>query len=194
MKTDTTDTRSLVDTLEDLMQHPKHFEETVQELFAYSYNDYDRLFEIDRISVPKETYKRIPVFRGDNCVALLMLWGVENTTAIHDHMNYDGRIKVLKGVLTEVSYRENSNFIEYNGVASAVKDQIFPEEFGGIHSIVNNNDGISVSLHVYRTSQLNLKGVRIFDTQNRRVAWLNENAESCSWNLPENAYERILKI
>lgn len=194
MKADTTITRSLVDTLEELMQHPKDFQETVQNLFSYGYEDYNRLFEIDSIVVKNETYKRIPVFRGRDCVAILMIWGVDNITAIHDHVNYDGSIKVLKGLLTEVSYRENSNFIEYDGVGTALENHVFPEDFGGIHSIVNSNEGISVSLHVYRTDQLNLKGVRIFDTAKRRVAWLNENAEYCSWNLPADAYERIMKI
>ena len=194
MKTDILLGRSLANTLEDLMQHPKNFEETVGELFSYNYKDYNMLFEIDDIAIKNETYKRVPVFKGRDCVALLMLWGVDNTTAIHDHKNYDGAIKVLKGGLTEVSYRENSNFIEYDGVEAVFEGHVFPEEYGGIHSIVNSSDGISVSLHVYRTTQLNLDGVRLFDTEKRRIAWLNEKADYCSWSLPENAYKKIMKI
>ena len=68
--------------------------------------------DVYKRQVPNETYVRIPVY-NDEFVAILMLWGIDNCTAIHDHSNYDGRIKVLKGSLTEVSYRENSNFIEY---------------------------------------------------------------------------------
>lgn len=185
---------SLVDVLENLMQTPKSFDETVLELFKYNYNDYNQWFEIEKMDVERETYRRVPVYKSQECVAILMIWGEDNTTAIHDHNNYDGRIKVLRGSLTEVSYRENSNFIEYNGVGTAYEGQIFPEEYGGIHSIVNNNKGISVSLHVYRTSQLNLKGVRLFDTVNRRVAWLSDNATSCSWNLGEDAYQKIVNI
>lgn len=194
MRTQTSIKETLVDVLENLMQQPKGFDETVRELFRYNYSDYNQWFEISKLSVERETYKRVPVFRSQECVAILMIWGKDNTTAIHDHNNYDGRIKVLKGSLTEVSYRENSNFIEYNGVGTAYEGQIFPEEYGGIHSIVNNSDGISVSLHIYRTSQLNLKGVRLFDTEKRRVAWLNDNASSCSWKLPEDSYEKIVNI
>lgn len=194
MRTQTSIKETLVDVLENLMQHPKGFDETVRELFRYNYSDYNQWFEISKLSVERETYKRVPVFRSQECVAILMIWGKDNTTAIHDHNNYDGRIKVLKGSLTEVSYRENSNFIEYNGVGTAYEGQIFPEEYGGIHSIVNNSDGISVSLHIYRTSELNLKGVRLFDTEKRRVAWLNDNASSCSWKLPEDSYEKIINI
>lgn len=194
MKTDSIIVKSLVETLEDLVLHPKNFDEIVNELFGYNYKDYNKLFEIDKIDVKNETYIRVPVYNGENCVAILMIWGIDNKTAIHDHNNYDGRIKVLKGELTEVSYRENDNFIEYDGSGTANEGAIFPEEYGGIHSIVNNSDEISVSLHIYSTSQLNLIGVRIFDTENRRIAWLNENATSCSWKLPENAYDKILRI
>ena len=194
MGTETFLKETLVDALENLMLNPKGFEETVQELFKYNYSDYNQWFEIDKMKVERETYKRVPVYRSQECVAILMIWGEDNTTAIHDHVNYDGRIKVLKGKLTEVSYRENSNFIEYNGVGTAVEGQIFPEEYGGVHSIVNNEEGISVSLHVYRTSQLNLKGVRLFDTEKRRVAWLSDTATSCSWKLANEAYEKIVNI
>lgn len=180
--------------LEDLMLKPGSFDETAEELFAYAYDDYNLLFELDKIPVEAETYKRIPVLKGENCVAWLMVWGIDNATAIHDHKNYDGRIKILKGNLTEVSYRENSNFIEYDGAATVFEGDVFPEEYGGIHSIVNNSDAVSVSLHVYRTSQLNLEGVRIFDTENRKIAWMSENADRCSWHLPQDAYRKIEKI
>ncbi len=194
MKTTPILSKQLVEILEDFGKNPPTFDETVDELFVYDYEDYNLLFELDKVEVANVTYKRIPVFQGESSVAILMIWGIDNTTAIHDHNNYDGRIKILKGELTEVAYRENSNFIEYDGAGIAHKNDVFPEECGGIHSIVNNSDEVSVSLHIYRTSQLNLDGVRIFDTENRKVAWLNENATSCSWNLPENAYKKIQKI
>ena len=194
MAAETTLKESLVDALENLTLHPKGFDETVQELFRYSYDDYNEWFEIDKIWVENESYRRLPVYRNQHCVAIIMIWGEDNISAIHDHNNYDGRIKVLRGSLTEVSYRENSNFIEYNGVGTAYENQVFREESGGIHSIVNNHSGISISLHVYRTSQLNLKGVRLFDTENRRIAWLSDEATSCSWSLSGEAYEKIVNI
>ncbi len=194
MKTDTLLKGSLVNVLEELSVKSKSFDEVVSELFSFGYSDFNQLFGIDALKVENETYRRIPVFSADHCVAILMVWGIDNSTAIHDHNNYDGRIKILKGNLTEVSYRENSNFIEYDGVGTAHEDDIFPEEYGGIHSIVNNSDEISVSLHIYRTSQLNLDGVRIFDTETRKVAWLNEKATSCSWHLPADCYRKIEKI
>ncbi len=193
MKTDVQFQQNLEDTLCGFLPQIS-FDGAIEKLFVYDFHDFDRIFEIGKISVENETYQRLPVFSGENCVAILMIWGIDNTTAIHDHHNYDGKIKILKGNLTEVSYRENLNFIEYDGAGTAYENQIFPEELGGIHSIVNNSDNVSVSLHIYRTSKLDLNGVRIFDTENRKIAWLNENATSCSWHLSLNSYERVVQL
>lgn len=193
MKT-TVGVQNLEQVLHDLKTKKRlGFDEICDLLFTFDYSDFNKVFPLSSMEVPNETYKRIPVY-NDEFVAILMIWGIDNCTAIHDHGNYDGRIKILKGNLTEVSYRENSNFIEYDSRAFAQEGDIFPEDLGGIHSITNNSDEVSVSLHIYRTSQLNLNGVRIFDTEKRRIGILSENATSCSWNLPENAYKKIENI
>ena len=70
-----------------------------------------------------------------NAVAILMLWGAENKTAIHDHKTTREKIKVLKGELTEVYYKETKDFIEYEGAGVAIEGISFAEEMGGIHSI-----------------------------------------------------------
>ena len=194
MKTAPISPKTLKEALEQFDKQSGSFEITAEMLFAFNYEDYNQLFGLEKKEIQHEAYQRIPVLKNENCVAILMLWGVDNTTAIHDHKNYDGHIKVLKGSLTEVSYRENSNFIEYDGAGIAAEGVVFAEEAGGIHSIVNNSDDVSVSLHVYRTSQLNLEGVRLFDTEKRKIAWLSSKASSCSWNLPESAYKKIRKV
>lgn len=178
----------------ELVQTEKlSFEEICDLLFTFEYEDYDGVFNISKIKVANETYTRMPIYSG-KFVAIIMIWGIDNASAIHDHKNYDGNIKVLKGTLVEVSYRENSNFIEYDSAQKADAKQVFPEEYEGIHSIVNTSDEISVSLHVYRTEQLHLEGVRIFDTVGRKIAYLSDKAKSCSWNLPEDSYSKIVKI
>jgi cysteine dioxygenase len=185
--------KSLELLLQKLKTEKFSFEETAEMLFYYDYQDFNTLFHIDKIAVANKPYHRLPIYNG-NFVAILMIWGIDNATAIHDHNNYDGRIKVLKGSLSELSYRENSNFIEYDFSQTAEEGQIFPEEYGGIHSIVNTSEDISVSLHIYRTEQLNLEGVRIFDPIDRKIAWLSKNATSCSWNLPEFSYQKIHRL
>lgn len=187
-------TKTLTETLEDLKKGKPHFEDVAEELFRYNYEDFNHLFGISKTHILQRTYDRLPVFKNENCVAILMLWGINNKTAIHDHKNYDGKIKVLKGNLTEIFYKETNDFIEYEGQGIANEGVIFSEDFGGIHSIVNNDATFSVSLHIYQTPQLNLNGVRIFDIENKKWAILNDKATSCSWNLPKDAYKDIFSL
>lgn len=186
--------KPLAQTLEDLKNVSADFNTVVENLFEFSFEDYNQVFKINELDVPAKTYKRFPVFNNENAVAILMLWGAENKTAIHDHKNYEGKIKVLKGELTEVYYKETKDFIEYEGAGVAIEGISFAEEMGGIHSIVNNKPTLSVSLHIYKTNQLNLSGVRIFDLENKKWAVLNDKASSCTWNLPEEAFEKIYQL
>ena len=194
MKCMETMTKNIKYTLENLKKDHVSFDIIAENLFSYDYQDYNEIFKIDQIEVPEKTYKRLPVFNNENCVAILMLWGVNNKTAVHDHKNYEGKIKVLKGELTEVYYKETKDFIEFEGAGVAIEGLVFEEEKGGIHSIVNNKNALSVSLHIYKTNQLNLSGVRIFDLENKKWAVLNDKAPSCTWNLPEEAFEKIYQL
>ena len=187
-------TKNIKYTLENLKKDNISFDIVAENLFSYDYQDYNEIFKIDQINVPEKTYRRLPVFNNENCVAILMLWGVNNKTAVHDHKNYEGKIKVLKGELTEVYYKETKDFIEFEGAGVAIEGLVFEEEKGGIHSIVNNKNALSVSLHIYKTSELNLDGVRIFDVENKKWAVLTDKAPSCSWNLPDEAFEKIYQL
>ena len=194
MKCMETMTKNIEYTLENLKKDNISFDIVAENLFSYDYQDYNEIFKIDQIEVPEKTYKRLPVFNNENCVAILMLWGVNNKTAVHDHKNYEGKIKVLKGELTEVYYKETKDFIEFEGAGVAIEGLVFEEEKGGIHSIVNNKNALSVSLHIYKTSELNLDGVRIFDVENKKWAVLTDKAPSCSWNLPDEAFAKIINL
>lgn len=169
------------------------FDDVCDLLFTFQFKDFDEVFQISPLEVPNETFMRIPVYH-DEFVAALKIWGINHYSAIRDHSNYDAKIKVLKGSLTEVSYRENSNFIEYDSKATARIGDLLMEERSDINSIINNSEGISVSIHVYRTPKLQLEGVRIFDTETRRIAYLSNEAKACSWKLPENSYKNIIQI
>lgn len=186
--------KNLNETLENLKKGNVSFDDVTENLLSYSFEDYNEIFKIDQIEVAEKTYKRLPVFNNDNCVAILMLWGNNNKTAVHDHKNYEGKIKVLKGELTEVYYKETEDFIEYEGAGVAIEGLVFEEELGGIHSIVNNKNVLSVSLHIYKTPELNLSGVRIFDTEKKKWAVLTDKAPSCSWNLPDEAFEKVVSL
>ena len=185
---------SLTHVLEDLKTKKRlSFEEICDLLFTFRYRDFDAVYNLSQREIGHENVIRIPVFE-DEPLAVLTVWGGDSCTAIHDHGSYDGRIKILKGSLGVVNYRENSNFIEFNSLAVGGEGDVFTEELAGIHSIINNENDISVSLHLYRSDQLNLEGVRIFDTEHRKVAHLSHLAQSCAWDLPENAYTKIIQI
>lgn len=187
-------TTNLNNTLENIKNKSLSYDEVSEILFSFDFQDYNEIFKINELNIPEKTYRRLPVFNNENCVAILMLWGINNKTAVHDHKNYEGKIKVLKGELTEVYYKETKDFIEFEGAGVAIEGLVFEEEKGGIHSIVNNKNALSVSLHIYKTSELNLDGVRIFDVENKKWAVLTDKASSCSWNLPEEAFEKIINL
>lgn len=187
-------TTNLNNTLENIKNKSLSYDKVSEILFSFDFQDYNEIFKINELNIPEKTYRRLPVFNNENCVAILMLWGINNKTAVHDHKNYEGKIKVLKGELTEVYYKETKNFIEYEGAGVAIEGLVFEEEMGGIHSMVNNKSTLSVSLHIYKTSQINLSGVRIFDIENKKWAVLTDKAPSCSWNLPEEAFEKIVNL
>lgn len=169
------------------------FEDVCDLLFTFQYKDFDELFQITPLELPPGTFMRIPVYHDEYIVAL-KIWGINNYSVIHDHSNYDVKIKILKGSLTEVCYRENANFIEYDSRITAKTGTILLEKQNNINSIMNNSDAISVSLHVYRTPKFHLENIRIFDTENRRIAHLSEDAKSCAWNLPDSSYKNIIQI
>lgn len=184
---------TLEDFLLEIDQISMRFEDFSQQFFQYDYQDFNEVFKLDVIQIPDKTYFRLPIYQG-KFVAFLMLWGKENRTAIHDHKNYDGMIKVLKGSLCEISYREKDDFIVYDSESIAHEGAEFAEDYGGIHSVVNKSKDISVSLHLYNTQQTDLKGVRLFDLPQKKIAIMSEKAASCAWNLPKEAYQFVIKV
>ena len=184
-------------TLEDFLLEidhlSMHFKEFSEQLFQYDYQDFNDYLKLDEIQVPNNTYIRLPIYKG-KFVAFLMLWGRDNRTAIHDHKNYEGMIKVLKGSLCEISYCEKEDFIQYDSESIAHEGAVFPEDYGGIHSVVNKSKDISVSLHLYNRQQADLEGIRLFDLQQRKIAILSDKATSCAWNLPKEAYQFVIRV
>lgn len=169
------------------------FDEFCELLFTFHFEDFDELFGISDLQIPTETYLRIPVIQAD-FTAFLKVWGIQNYSSIRDHQNYDSKIKVIKGSLTEVNYRENSNFIEYDSKTIIRTGEIFVEEQQDINSIINNSEDISVSLHIYRSPEIQLGGIRIFDTEKRKIGLLSREAKSCNWAIPQNSFQKITQL
>ena len=117
----------------------------------------------------------------------------KNETQNHINSNYLSKNPQVLQFVDFLCFK-TKDFIEYEGAGVAIEGISFAEEMGGIHSIVNNKSTLSVSLHIYKTNQLNLSGVRIFDLEHKKWAVLNDKAPSCTWNLPEEAFEKIYQL
>ncbi|QDP84297.1 hypothetical protein FNJ88_01530 [Chryseobacterium sp. SNU WT5] len=189
----TNDIQSLEKVLDIIRKKELSFSDVCDLLFTFKFEDFDEIFGLSEIKIPAETSRTIPIIQAEY-LSFLKIWGVRNYSTIRDHSNCDSVNKILKGSLTEVNYRENSNFIEYDLRTTHRTGDLFIEEKDDINSLVNNSEEISISLHSYRTSKTELEGVRIFDTENRKIGYLSKEAKSCTWTLPENAFRKIVKV
>jgi len=167
--------------------------EVTDTLFSFEYGEYAKLFSVDDYEVPSGRYRRIPIHSG-SCCAFLMLWGANATTAVHDHCNYDGFVKILKGRFREISYIPSENFIEFEDEKNAYPGDELYESPGSIHSLMNLESSLSVSLHIYNTCQTTLKGVRVFDTARRIIGILNEKAGTSTWDNSEDCFSEIITV
>jgi cysteine dioxygenase len=182
----------LPEALNFIIENGCNFNEVKDILFKYDYKDFEKLFHPEIAEVEAGTYFRMSVYNGRCCV-FIMLWGPDARTAIHDHMDYDGYVKILKGSLSEINYVPNDDFIIMGEEKSGTVGDSFYAGRGAIHSVVNKSSELSVSLHVYNTNQPGLEGVRIFDIEKRLIGILNKKAKRSSWDISEACFGKIIQ-
>jgi len=141
--------------------------------------------------VPNAGYLRIPVFTG-NSMVLLMIWGNDGETAIHGHGGIEGTVKVIKGMVREEKYEFTGLDIELKSSRSHIPGDILEENTGTIHSIINQDETWSVTLHIYNTNINSLAGTIMYDPENKRIGILNELAKSTSWKEDPQAFQAII--
>jgi cysteine dioxygenase len=183
----------LGDVINFLIENRSDFREVTEMLFMYDYKDFERIFHPEMVGIEKGAYVRMPVFTG-NCCVFLMLWGIDSVTAIHDHKDYDGNVKILKGTLDEINYLPFGGFIKKGAEKSRPEGDVSYFESNAIHSVNNGSPDFSVSLHVYNTIQPGLGGVRIFDLEKRLIGILNDKAKRSSWEIPEDCLSAVVKV
>lgn len=183
----------LPEALNFIIEKNSNFNEVKDILFKYNYSDFKDLFHPEVAEVEDGTYFRMPVFNG-RCSVFIMLWGPDAFTAIHDHKDYDGYVKILKGSLSEIDYIPSNGFIIRGEERSGSEGDSLYAAKGAIHSVINRSKELSVSLHVYNTDQPGLKGVRIFDIEKRLIGLLNEKAKRSSWDISEACFSDIIKV
>ena len=99
------------------------------------------------VIINENKYNRIKIFENEKIDIYIITWNKNQKANIHDHSENGCWLKVLKGKLTENLYNNNLKLIKINilneNEISFMKNDI------GYHSIINNEDDIAISLHIY---------------------------------------------
>jgi hypothetical protein len=153
---------------------------------------FNSVIEKETISgVPHSEYLRIPVHTG-NCVAILMIWGIKGGTAIHGHGGIEGTVIVLKGIVREERFRYSGTDVELISSKIHVPGDVLEEDQETIHSIINEDETWSATLHIYNTNLNSLSGTIMYDTENKRVGILNDHAKTTSWKEDPESFRAII--
>ncbi len=121
-----------------------------------------------------------------------MVWFPGIGSAIHEHLNFKGVVKLLHGEITERSFKEENGQLSFVNKAKLKAGKKVIEKKSSIHDLKNNSKSDSaVTLHVYYPKTLSLEGTRIFDFDKKKVGVLKSTAKATSWDLPIEQYEII---
>ena len=101
----------------------------------------------------KKHYTRNCIVRNENYELILICWEKGQKTPVHCHNNQECWIYVVKGEFVEQRYvKSNKPFqeIEAERKMQLKKGEIsYMNDNMGFHSLLNTNDGSSMSLHLY---------------------------------------------
>lgn len=140
---------------------------------------------------PSREYTRQLILQ-DFVSAYLMVWPPGGKSSIHEHKNFWGVIKLLKGNLMEREYDYSNHKLQLTGQKSFQPNDILLEETSAIHEIKNLSlEETAITLHVYYPANKNLSGCRLFDVTTGNIAILSQRSTSFSWNQPSQAFEKI---
>lgn len=111
-------------------------------LIKYNGEDWIKYIKIDN-----NYYFKNKIFGNNNFEIYIITWNKNQNAPIHDHSSNGCWLKVLDGKLLEQKYSKELKLISTNILK---KDDIsYMDNTLGYHSISNNYDNITVTLHVY---------------------------------------------
>lgn len=130
---------------------------------------------------------------------ILIYWPPQVQSAIHQHTNFFGVVKILEGTLDNNHYYFENHQLTNLGFERFLESALIKEPSNTIHRLSNSNNKGAYSLHFYFPKKRTLEQVKIFNPESQSIATLNQNASSASWNEPnssflnleENAFEYI---
>lgn len=91
--------------------------------------------------------KRYKYAEGKGWEILLMIWGINTRTPVHDHNGSKCWIRMIKGNLLELCY-DNKPIYQMQKIL-AVGTDTYIDDGKGTHQIVNPFQSVAVSLHLY---------------------------------------------
>lgn len=101
----------------------------------------------------ENNYNRYLVFTNNIIDIFIITWNINQSSKIHNHPDYGCLLKVLQGQLTEYIYFKKDNlFIQTK--ENILNENMIGYQIGknGLHKILNTNEHISVSIHIYSPS------------------------------------------
>lgn len=155
---------------------------------SISYDEYLDGCNLDEYNCIKMNNSPMQVF--------LTTWPPQFFFPIHQHKNFWGYVVPLQGIVAETvyGYAARKKKVYLHPTKTHKPFDIIYEPFNVIHKLQNTSPLEStISLHIYYPPFYNYDGTMIFDAQNRRLAVLNEKAESLSWELPADQYKKIVE-
>lgn len=110
---------------------------------------------VDDKNIP---YSKKCAFQNEYIEIIIISWGKNKHSKIHDHPSGGCLLKIMEGCLVENVYILNNNFIEFSKVNHLQLDQIsYQVGTHYLHSISNENDTITVSIHIYSPPNYKIK-------------------------------------
>lgn len=139
--------KELGDTITNELKNGEHLRDLIHILEAYTGIDWQQYVKFDN-----EKYVRNNVYSNEYIDILIICWGNNQSSRVHDHPEKGCLMKILDGTLQEDLYvkRETSYlFIKSNTLE---KDSIaYKESTNCVHDIIAINNR-AVSLHIYSPS------------------------------------------
>jgi hypothetical protein len=97
--------------------------------------------------IEKGKRRRFKYAEGNGWEILLLVWGIDSNSSIHNHNGSQGWIRILEGHLLEKTFDETPKFQKQSILTAGTESYI--DDHHGTHQILNPFDSVAVSLHFY---------------------------------------------
>ena len=98
-----------------------------------------------------EGYTRNCLFKDDKFELLLICWGPNQETSVHNHDGEDCWVHLITGEIEENFYKfdELANLVKFKSQIVVETTTSFINDKIGLHKLRNNSEGKTMSLHLY---------------------------------------------